>query len=135
MFVYLTSFILTSISLAHDGYELKVSVKNIETQRGKIRICLANERTDFLKACFLSKEETAVGKVVTAVFQHVPPGEYAVSVYHDEDGNGELNKKGPFGIPSEAYGFSNNPRAYFGPPDYEDCTFQVSSDKVIVINL
>jgi uncharacterized protein (DUF2141 family) len=56
-------------------------------------------------------------------------------VYHDEDENGLLNKNGIFGIPSEAYGFSNNPRAFFGPPDYEKCTFQVASDKAIVIKL
>jgi uncharacterized protein (DUF2141 family) len=28
-----------------------------------------------------------------------------------------------FGIPKEQYGFSNNARALFGPPNFEDASF------------
>jgi len=46
--------------------------------------------------------------------------------YHDEDGNGELNRR--FGMfPTEAYGLSNNP-SVSGPPAFEDSAFEVAGD-------
>jgi uncharacterized protein (DUF2141 family) len=55
-------------------------------------------------------------------YTDIPFGEYAVKIFHDEDNNGELDA-GFFGIPTEDYGFSNNAKASFGPPDYEDAKF------------
>jgi len=54
----------------------------------------------------------------------VPPGDYAVSVIHDENGDGQLNKM--LGIPREGFGFSRNPRIHFGPPGFEACRFPVT---------
>ncbi|TAK45643.1 MAG: DUF2141 domain-containing protein [Saprospiraceae bacterium] len=135
LFLYFLSFVLTSAGLAQDGYELTVSVKNIKNQKGKVRICLTNKKADFLNDCYRSRDVAAGGKTVTANFKNIPAGEYAVAAYHDEDENGELNKNGLFGIPSEDYGFSNNPHAFFGPPNYEKCTFKVAADTMIVIGL
>lgn len=135
VFFYLLSFIFSIASFAQGGHELKVTVKNIEKQVGTVRICLTNKKSDFLKDCFSSLDIPANSTVVTAVFKNIPAGEYAVAVYHDEDKNGELTKGGMFGIPTEDYGFSNNPNAYFGPPSFEKCTFKVAADKVIVIEL
>nr|NJM03369.1 DUF2141 domain-containing protein [Desulfobacula sp.] len=56
----------------------------------------------------------------------LPCGEYAVKVFHDENGNGELDKR-VFGIPAEAYGFSNDARGTMGPPEYEKTAFQLDS--------
>lgn len=41
-------------------------------------------------------------------FEDLPPGQYAVQVMHDENDNGKLDSNF-LGIPSEGYGFSNNP--------------------------
>lgn len=48
-------------------------------------------------------------------FTGIPQGVYAVSVFHDENGNGKLDKS-LVGIPKEAYGASNNPRKRCGHP-------------------
>ena len=42
------------------------------------------------------------------VFDNLPPGEYAVMVLHDLDGNGRFDRNA-LGIPRDGYGFSNNP--------------------------
>ena len=34
-----------------------------------------------------------------------------------------MRVNGFFGIPTEDYGFSNNAKASFGPPDYQDAKF------------
>lgn len=133
--IVLWGTLLSAQVLAQQGFELKVSVQNIEQQKGRIRVCVTNKKADFLKTCFLATEVRAVGNQVTAIFKNVPSGEYAVAVYHDVDENGILNKEGVFGIPSEDYGFSNNPRAMFGPPSYEKCAFWVTSDKTVLVKL
>ena len=53
----------------------------------------------------------------------VPPGAYALSVIHDENGNGRLDTR--LGIPREGFAFSNNPRIWFGPPSFTAARFQL----------
>ena len=60
---------------------------------------------------------------VTVSFDALPPGRYAIMAYHDEDGNGELNRR--FGMfPTEGYGLSNNPTVS-GPPAFADSAFEL----------
>lgn len=58
------------------------------------------------------------------VFERLPPGDYALSVMHDEDGDGEIDR-GLFGPPTEGWATSNNaaPRA-FGPPSWDRARFR-----------
>ncbi|MCP1335524.1 DUF2141 domain-containing protein [Hyphomicrobiales bacterium FT118] len=48
-------------------------------------------------------------------FFRLPPGEYAVIVFHDENDNGLLDT-GIFGVPVEGYGFSNNAEGFLSAP-------------------
>lgn len=50
-------------------------------------------------------------------FADLSPGGYAVALFHDENDNGRLDKR--FGIPTEGFGFSNNPHFWFGPPSFK----------------
>jgi uncharacterized protein (DUF2141 family) len=127
--------LLPAICFTQHSYELKVTVSDLTKMQGTVRVCLTNKKADFLKTCYRSVEVPVTGKTVTAIFTDIPSGNYAVAVYHDEDNNRELNKGGLFGIPTEAYGFSNNPVALFGPPGYDKCTFKVVSDMAIEIDL
>ena len=58
--------------------------------------------------------------------REVPPGEYAVSVLHDENGNNQLDTNW-LGIPKEGMGTSNNPKGRMGPPRYRDARFEVGA--------
>lgn len=62
-----------------------------------------------------------------AVFNGVAFGEYGVSVFHDENDNGEMDTNW-IGIPKEGVGASNNAKGKMGPPKYEDAKFQFKSD-------
>jgi uncharacterized protein (DUF2141 family) len=76
-----------------------------------------------------------VDQKVQVIFANLPYGSYGVSVYHDENANGIMDKNA-MGIPKEAYGFSNNAKGFFGKPNYQDVMFQLdSSEMQIVINL
>jgi uncharacterized protein (DUF2141 family) len=71
---------------------------------------------------------------VSIVLDNVAPGNYAVSLFHDENDNGKLDT-GAFGIPTEKTGFSNNAKGAYGPPKFDDCQFTVDDDTVIYITL
>jgi uncharacterized protein (DUF2141 family) len=59
----------------------------------------------------------------TCLFKDVKPGEYAISIIHDEDRDSEL-KTSMVGRPKEWWGVSNNtPPERFGPPRDEAATF------------
>jgi len=59
---------------------------------------------------------------VTCSFAGRAPGTYAISVFHDENSNRELDT-GMFGIPSEGWGTSRNAPGAMGPPSWEDARF------------
>ena len=67
-------------------------------------------------------------------FTGIPEGVYAVSVFHDENGNGKLDKN-LVGIPKEAYGASNNPPKKMRPPTFDEAKFSVSSQQSLEIQL
>lgn len=48
----------------------------------------------------------------------------AVSAYHDQNDNQKLDKNS-FGIPTERYGFSKDPKRGFGPPKYREASMVV----------
>lgn len=76
-----------------------------------------------------------IGVPFTATFTDLPAGSYAIALYHDLNGDQQLNR-GPFGIPSEGYGFSNNPASRTGPPNFgEASVLVVGSNTTIQIQL
>ena len=73
-------------------------------------------------------------ETVSLKIENIEKGNYAVSVYHDENNNDILETTRLFGIPLEPYGFSNNPSMRFGP-SFKKSVFQFNSDKEITIKL
>ena len=79
--------------------------------------------------------ESARAGVLHLVAKDLPPGRYAVNAFHDENDNGELDTN-LVGIPSEGYGFANDPTVRFGPPDFEAAAVTVGeSSDVAVLTL
>jgi uncharacterized protein (DUF2141 family) len=54
------------------------------------------------------------------------PGAYGLALYHDENGNGKVDKNG-LGIPKEGFGFSNNPQIFFSAPSFRRVRFTVTT--------
>lgn len=52
----------------------------------------------------------------------LPPGEYAASVLHDENRNGDMDR-GVGGIPKEGYGVTNNPKPKLRAATFKEATF------------
>jgi uncharacterized protein (DUF2141 family) len=111
-------FLLATTSSVFGQSNIEVTVRNIEDEKGSIRVGLFTNDDDFLKKAVDGKVVKATGKEVKVVFENLKPGEYAVSVIHDENDNGELDKNG-VGMPKEGFAFGNNAMGMFGPPSFE----------------
>ena len=126
----------------YDGYSqskktsltLTIEVASFENTKGVLRVCVTDQKDDFLKSCAFSKIVTVEDDTVSLKIENIEKGNYAVSVYHDENNSGILETGGVFGIPLEPYGFSNNPNMTFGP-SYKRSVFKMASDKNISIKL
>jgi uncharacterized protein (DUF2141 family) len=68
------------------------------------------------------------------VIEGLCDGSYALSFLHDVNGNGQLDT-GAFGIPTEPFGFSNNPQIRMGPPSYAECAFELRSEAAMTIQM
>lgn len=112
-----------------------ITVTGIEEIKGNINIGLYNSHKTFMRVPFISCSEKVRGKTVVLQFDTiVPDGKYAVSVYHDINLNGKLDT-GLFGIPLEKYGFSNNVKGFAGAPSFRSSSFEIKSERHIIINI
>jgi len=96
-------------------------------EKGMVLIQLANSAEDYDRddTAFRHAELKVDGDRVTHVFEDVPYGEYAIKIFHDENGNRKIDMgwRGP----TERYGFSNDARGLLGPPGFEAAKFEVAA--------
>lgn len=64
-------------------------------------------------------------------FNNLAYGTYAIAIYHDRNGDQQLNR-GLFGMPTEGYGFSNDAPATTGPAKYKDALFLLAGSNTSV---
>jgi uncharacterized protein (DUF2141 family) len=112
---------------------LEVTVENIKEAKGTIRVGLFKNEETFLKKAVEGKVVKASSGQLTVRFENLNPGEYGISVFHDENENSELDKN-VMGIPKEGFAFGNNAMGMFGPPSFNDAKVAVP-DKTKVTQL
>jgi uncharacterized protein (DUF2141 family) len=100
-----------------------VNVVNVRTHAGSVMAALHDERGWSAPAVSLVKVP-ANADTVTLRLEAPSAGRYGIQLYHDVDGDGELDAN-LVGIPSEPFGFSNDAPLRFGPPSFEDAAFDI----------
>lgn len=113
---------------------LEVKMTGFENNTGKVKVGLYNSEENFLKTVYKNVVVDIKSNSAIAKFEDLPKGVYAVSVFHDENGNGTLDKNG-FGIPTEGYGTSNDAKGFMGPPAFEDARFKLDKNSKINITI
>ena len=126
--VALIVFVSALPSLAQD--RLVVVVEGLKNDRGSVRIGLFDNEADYLKKAAVGKVASIQANRATVVFENLRPGNYALSIIHDENGNGELDTNG-IGIPREGFGFGNNAMGLFGPPSFKNASISIKGEPVI----
>jgi uncharacterized protein (DUF2141 family) len=107
---------------------LTIRIENIEPGKGYLMVGVFNNKNDFPDNYFQGQRIRVTNGTMTVVFNNLPTGTYAVSVYQDTNENEQLDKNF-LGIPKERYGFSNNSDR----PVYERCLFDFNNDMTISI--
>lgn len=108
---------------------IEVRVQGITEVKGTVRVAICDKAT-FLKDCaYSASAPTQAGETVVTV-NDVPPGNWAVLSYQDENDNGKLDRN-VLGIPKEPYAFSRDARGRFGPPSFEDAAFVLRDEKAV----
>lgn len=138
MKTYLIALTICVFSLACETVcaqgTLEVVVENIQEAKGTIRVGLFTNEQDFLKKAAEGKIVKAEAGKVMVTFENLKPGEYAVSVIHDENENGELDTN-LVGMPKEGFAFGNNAMGTFGPPSFNDAKIKLDKTAKQVIRL
>ncbi|MEM8851761.1 MAG: DUF2141 domain-containing protein [Pseudomonadota bacterium] len=119
-----------SIGQAAAG-DVTVQVDNLRSDDGLVRIAICPEDLFTEPTCPWRGSAPAAAAVVTV--PGVPDGTYAVQAFHDEDSDGDLDRRGF--RPSEGLGFSNDARMRFGPPSFEDAAIRVQGNGRLTINM
>ena len=113
------------------GATLTVVISDVRSDVGALNIGIYDNKSDWLGDSTVQKRsltvlENNVGGVVTTSFE-VEPGEYAISVHHDDNDNGKMDTNF-IGIPKEPTGLSNGAVPKFGPPKYKDAAFLIGDE-------
>lgn len=107
---------------ATPGAPIEVAVTNVTQAKGRIHVDVCLEAQFVTSDCTYTAEAPAeIGTTIVTV-PNVPPGRYAVQVFHDRNSDGHVNR-GLFGIPKEPVGFSRDAPTPGRAPHFEDAAF------------
>lgn len=103
---------------------IHVTIDGLRTDKGQVICSLYSSAEGFPKnyrKAIAHSESMIASRHGDCTFLGIPPGTYAISVFHDENSNGRLDTNF-LGIPREGVGASNNARGHFGPPKFHDAS-------------
>jgi uncharacterized protein (DUF2141 family) len=130
---FLLTAIMFSIRLMAQSGEITVNIAGFRNDRGQCIVHLYNDKAGF-PAQPQKAFKTTIGTIhdgkCIVKFSGFTPGIYAVSVLHDENGNGKTDTNF-IGIPTEGLGTSNNPKT-FGMPGFDDAKFQFGGNNLTI---
>ena len=100
--------------------DLTLRIEGASSASGKLMVAVFDDAKEFPRGKFKTAQVApAATGAVTLVFKDLAPGRYALSAYHDANGNQKLDAN-MVGLPTEAYGFSRDARGSFGPPAFDE---------------
>lgn len=109
---------------------LTVTLENVQTLTGEIRLGIYDAAGFESGAAVTGADVAADAATVSVTIEGLQPGEYGIKLYHDVNGDGQMNTN-PFGMPIEPFAFSNNAVGRFGPAKWEDARFEVTADGAV----
>ena len=132
MHLHLTALCLLLFIFAKAQTAQEVHITNIEKKKGTLYIGWYDNKKSFMKpkqTVFVKMIKVNDQDEVKAVFDSIPAGKYAISVFLDENDNQDLDLN-VFGIPQEKYGFSNGTPT-MRPATYSESEIEVNGEKQV----
>lgn len=113
---------------------VQIELTGLESAEGNLFIAVYDSKKTWLGDETVAQQKVVITEsreegIVKAELR-LPPGEYALSIFHDSNDNGKLDANF-IGIPKEPVALSNNARPKFGPPKYKDAVFELGEEPVL----
>jgi len=115
-------------------YSILIHVEGVKNDKGSVTVALYDDdpKRFLKKGAKLGHLRVPATKGITSACISAPhAGDYAIAVYHDEDGNGKLTKSW-VGFPAEGFGFSNNPHVFLVPPGLSEVLVFIQTGETIL---
>ena len=117
---------------AVDTEKLVVRVLGLKSSRGFVRFGLFNSKETFPKEKHIIRDGAYPIKDGQCSFEieGLKPGEYAVAVGHDKNGNGKIDRF--FGVPVEPVGVSGYFKRLWSVPKFKKAKFVVDKETTTI---
>ena len=132
----LFSFANKTESITH--HSLTVKVHGLRNAKGHVQFSLYNKDGSIpdedYENYYQQKNGIIVNHSSTVTFHHLPVGNYAINILHDENKNGKIEKG--WILPIEGIGFSNfNDIGFSNRPNFKKAKFPVNKHTVKTIKV
>ena len=111
------------------GQYLIINIPDIKENGGNIELGLYNNPESWLSETeqYRILYRDVDSEIEIIVIDSLPPGWYAISLMHDLNGNGEMERNF-IRYPKEPFAFSNNIKPLLSAPGFDDCKFYFSGE-------
>lgn len=113
---------------------LIVEISGLKEASGNVYIAVYDSDSTWLSDEMVLAQKVAIADALEGDLVRtellLPLGDYALSVFYDQNGDGKLNTNF-IGMPKEPIALSNNAVAKFGPPEYDDAVFSLGAQPLI----
>jgi len=120
-----------SLGATAPGVDVTATVTGLRSRDGQVLACLTTNPRQFpdCRGDPLAHKRAVPARLAATIdFGEVAAGDYAISLLHDENGNGKADMA--VMIPREGFGFSRDAPARFGPPRFASAVFPVKDEPV-----
>ena len=129
---------LALLCMTLQAQTLTVVATGLKNDKGEVQFSLYNKEGTIpdktLSKYYKMKRVAITGTTAKAVFKDLPDGRYAVSVFHDENDNGKIDKG--LVMPEEGVGLSNYKTInFFNLPNFKKASFLLKHNKKINVNI
>jgi uncharacterized protein (DUF2141 family) len=137
---YLTLVALAWIALVPaawaDGGIIRVQVSGFRNADGDLGCAMFSDPKTFPGGEAIARVKVAAAKDgAECLFTGVQPGHYAISVLHDENRNGKMDRVPLIGMPREGYGVSNNKTYSTHAPLFDESAFDFDGHSELVLSV
>ena len=119
------------MATAGTAADLRVVVSGLRSGAGLIQVAVCPKELFAKRGCPFTATGLAADGAVTV--RGIPPGVYAVQAFHDENGNGDLDRRAFW--PLEGLGFSRDAPMRRGPPRFGDAAMRIDGNGTVNLTM
>lgn len=130
--ILLTLFVVLVLNMPkiYSQHTLTITIKGLKNNIGHVHLEFSNAKGEKISGF----TQSIVNNQSVIVINNIKSGNYTFKYFHDENKNKRLDTNF-IGMPKEGFGFSNNAKGMFGPPDLEKTIINVRNNTFQTCNI